>query len=93
MLQGSSASPGWFIKVIDEVIKGLARVVAYLDDVIVFDSDLKAHVKMIRAFFERLRKHNLKLSPSKSRLGAKDAKCLGHSISSAGIHPKAGKRL
>ena len=34
---GSSASPGWFVKVINERIKGPARVAAYLDAVIVFD--------------------------------------------------------
>ena len=39
MSQGSSALPGWFVKVINEVIKGLKQVVAYLDNVIVFDSD------------------------------------------------------
>ena len=45
MPQGSSASPGWFVKVINEVIKGLGQVAAYLDDVIVFDFDLTAHVE------------------------------------------------
>ena len=55
---------------ISEVVKSLAQVAAYLDDVIVFDSDPTAHVKAIRALFERLRKHNLKLSPSKARLSA-----------------------
>ena len=69
------------VKVINEVIKGLKQVAAYLDDVIVVDSDLVAHVRTIRSFFERLRKHNLKLSPSKARLGATDANFLGHSIS------------
>ena len=39
MPQGSSASPGWFVKVFNEVIKDLKQVAAYLDDVIVFDSD------------------------------------------------------
>ena len=39
------ASPWWCVKVINEVIKGLQQVAAYLDDVIVFDSDPKAHVK------------------------------------------------
>ena len=63
MPQGSNASPGWFVKVINEVIEGLAQVAAYLNDVIGFDSDPTAHVKTIRALFERLRKHNLKLSP------------------------------
>ena len=49
MPQGSSASPGWFVKVIDEVINGLKQVEAYLDDVIVFDSDPIAHVQTIRS--------------------------------------------
>ena len=59
MPQGSSASPGWFVKVINEVIKDLKQVAAYLDDVIVFDSDPIAHVQTIRSLFERLRQHNL----------------------------------
>ena len=91
MPQGSSASPGWFVKVINEVIKGLTQVAAYLDDVIVFDSDPVTHVRTIRSLFERLRKHNLKLSPSKARLGATDANFLGHSISPAGLRPNSEK--
>ena len=30
MPQGSSASPGWFVKIINEVTKGLKQVAAYL---------------------------------------------------------------
>ena len=37
-----------------------------------------------------LRKHNLKGSPSKARLGATDANFLGHFISPAGLRPNAG---
>ena len=48
MPQGSRASPGWFVKVINEVIEGLEQVAAYLDDVIVFDSDPTAHVDTMR---------------------------------------------
>ena len=65
--------------------------IAYLEDVIVFDSDPSTYVKTIRALFERLRKHNLKLSPSKARLGATDADFLSHSISPAGVRPNAEK--
>ena len=54
MPQDSSASPGQFVKVINEVIKDLKQGVAYLDDAIVFDSDLVAHVRTIRSLFERL---------------------------------------
>ena len=73
MPPGSRSSPGWLVKVINEVVKGLEQVVACLDDLVVFDSDPTAHVKTIRALFERLRMHTLKLSPSKAGLGATDA--------------------
>ena len=54
-----------------------------------FDSDPVAHVQTIRSLFERLRKHNRKLCPSKARLGATDASLLGHSIFPAGLRPNA----
>ena len=44
MPQGRSTSPGWFLKMINEVMKDSKQVEAYLDDVIVFDSDPIAHV-------------------------------------------------
>ena len=89
MPQGSSALPGWFVNVINEVIKGLEKVAAYLDDVVSLDFDPTAHVKTIQALFERIRKHNLKLSNSKARLGATDTIFLGHSISPASISRNA----
>ena len=46
-------------------------MVAYLDDVIVFDSDRTAHVNSMRALFERLRKNNIKLSPRRPTLEAR----------------------
>ena len=78
MPQGSNEAPGWFVKVINEVIKGLANVATYLDDVIVFDSDPSVHVHTITGLFKQLRKHNLKLSLSKAKIGATDADFLGH---------------
>ena len=91
MPQGSSASPGWFVTAINEVTKGLEHVAAYLNDVIVFDSDPSTDIKIILALFEILRKHNLELSPSKARLGATHADSLGHSISPAGVRTNAEK--
>ena len=58
---GSSAAPGWFVRMIHEGIKGLANVAAYLDDIIVFDPDPCAHVLTIVGMLKQLRKHNLKL--------------------------------
>ena len=92
MPQSSRASPGWFVKVVNEGIKGLEQVAAYLDDVVVFASDPTAHVKIMRALFECLGKHSLTLSPSKARLGVTDADFLGHSISPVSLRPSAEKK-
>ena len=67
------------------MIKDLNQVAAYLDGIIVFDSNPIEHVQTIRSLFKRLRKANLRFSPSKARLGATDANFLGHSISPAGL--------
>ena len=91
MPQGSSASPGWFVKVINEVIKGLKRVAAYLDNIIVFDLDPTDHAANIRALFRRFRKHYPKLSPSKVKIGATIADFLGHTLSAGGYSPNSNK--
>ena len=52
--QGRSAAPGWFVKVMNEVIKGIAHVAAYLDYVVVFDPDPSAHVFPIQRLFKQL---------------------------------------
>ena len=89
--QGSSAAPAWFVKVINEVIKGLANVAAYFGDVIGFDPDPAAHVLNIKECLKQLRKHDLKLSRSKATIGATEADVLGHTNSPAGIRPSASK--
>ena len=73
MPHGSSAAPGWFVKVINEVIKGLANMAAYLDDVSVFDLDPATHVLNIKELFKQLRKDNRKLTPSTANSGATDS--------------------
>lgn len=52
MHQRSNALPSWFVKVINEAIKGLEQVAAYLDNVIVPGSDpttqLQDHTSPLR---------------------------------------------
>ncbi|CAB1115089.1 unnamed protein product [Ectocarpus sp. CCAP 1310/34] len=87
MPQGANTSPSWFVKVINRVVHGLERVLAYLDDVICFDEDRMGHVLNMTEFFKRLRQYNLKLSPGNARVGATHANFLGHAISPAGVSP------
>ncbi|CAB1121588.1 unnamed protein product [Ectocarpus sp. CCAP 1310/34] len=91
MPQGANASPSWFVKVINRVVHGLERVLAYLDDVICFDEEPLGHVLNLIEFFKRLRQYNLKLSPGKGRVGATHANFLGHTISLAGVSPDGVK--
>ncbi|CAB1119757.1 unnamed protein product [Ectocarpus sp. CCAP 1310/34] len=91
MPQGANASPSWFVKVINRVVHGLERVLAYLDDVICFDEEPLGHVLNLIEFFKRLRQYNLKLSPGKGRVGATHANFLGHTISPAGVSPDGVK--
>ena len=62
---------------INEVSKDLKQVAAYLDDVIVFDSDPIVHAQTIHTLFERRRKHNLKLSPLEGAIGCHRCKLPG----------------
>ena len=89
--QGASQSRGWFMRVINEVIGNLERVLAYLDDVIVHDKDPASHIVNLRLFFLRLILHDLKLSPGKSLISAITADFLGHTICPDGVKPMANK--
>lgn len=78
MPQRSSAAPGWLVRVINKVMKGLDRLIAYLDNVIVFDSGSSGHVAKKSSNFERRFRYNLKLSLSNAQTGTTQADVLGH---------------
>lgn len=73
MPPGGSAEPGWVVKGISEVVKKPDRVASLFDIVIVLDPDHAFHIDSIRNLFERLRKHNLALSPAKDKFSVIDA--------------------
>ena len=47
----------------EEISEG--NVVIYLDDILIFSSDLEAHRTLVRRILEKLRKHQLFLKPEK----------------------------
>ncbi|CAB1103024.1 unnamed protein product [Ectocarpus sp. CCAP 1310/34] len=87
----ASAAPGWFCKVVNEVIKNLRGVASYLDDLIVFAETSTAHVATIRSLLEKFRLHHLILTPPKATIGPTEAEFLGHSISPDGVRPNGDK--
>ena len=63
----------------------------YLDDLIIFSQGFEEHFEQLQAVFDRLRKANLKLKPSKCVLFAAEVKFLGSVVSSEGIAPDPDK--
>ena len=69
----------------------LTYCLIYLNDVIVYAKDEEEHLDRLRTVFERFRRDNLKLKPSKCNLFQKEITYLAHDVSAEGIRPlKAG---
>ena len=87
MPQGAAGAPARFVSVMRLVTAGLDNIRMYLDDAIDSDDCPLHHVTTLASFFARLRLHQLKLSPDKSRIGAARVDFLGHVISADGVRP------
>ena len=73
------------------VTNGLNNIRMYLDDAIGSNDSPTAHVATLATFFARLRLHNLKLSPNKTRVAAARVDFLGHVISQDRVRPNDDK--
>ena len=91
MRQGAAGAPAWFVSVMRLVTDGLDNIRMYLDDAIESDDSPMAYMTTLATFFARLRLHNLKLSPNKTRIGAVRVDFLGHVFSQDGAHPNDDK--
>ena len=91
MPQGAAGAPAWFVSVMRLVTNGLNSIRMYLDDAIGSNDSPTAHVATLATSFARLRLHNLKLSPNKTRIGAARVDFLGHVISQDGVRPNDDK--
>ena len=62
----------------------LTYCLIYLDDVIIYPKDEEEHLDRLRTIFERFRRDNLKLKPSKCNLFQKEITYLAHDVSTEG---------
>ena len=65
----------------------LTYCLIYLDDVIVFTDMPDEHLRRMRVVFDRLRKHGLKLKPSKCEVFKSEINYLAHHVSQKGVLP------
>ena len=67
---GMKNSGATLVRGIREVLSGMSGVESYIDDLIVFSSDWKTHMRTLEELLKRLSKANLTARPSKCIFGA-----------------------
>lgn len=84
---GLTGAPGTFDRLMVSVLAGLQwkTYLVHLDDIIMFSSTFKEHLRRLQEVFTRLREAGLKLKPQKCGLLSKSVPFLGHVISKEGI--------
>lgn len=84
---GLANSPKTFERLMELALTGLQweRCLVYIDDVIVFGKTFEDTIDNLKLVFDRFRKANLKLKPSKCKFFQDEVKYLGHVVSADGI--------
>ncbi|BHF72606.1 hypothetical protein SprV_0401567400 [Sparganum proliferum] len=76
-----------FQRFIDQVLRGLDFVYAYIDDLLVASSDAAEHEIHLRQLFERLDSFGVVINAAKCEFGVPSLIFLGHEVNSDGIKP------
>ncbi|KAI0507147.1 hypothetical protein KFK09_013267 [Dendrobium nobile] len=84
---GLCNAPATFRRVMNEVLKPFLNkcCVAYFDDILVFSSDFKTHMKHLEHIFEALRQNKLYLNVTKCEFATQEVSFLGFKISAEGV--------
>ena len=77
-------------RLIDICLSGLPsdRIIAYLDDIVIFSKTYEEHLSDIEKVFARLRTSNVSLRAEKCSFGCSQIEFLGYHLSTEGIKPR-----
>lgn len=90
---GLCGAPSTFQRLMNNVLMGIngTRAFVYLDDVIIYATDLQEHEMKLREVFSRFKKFNLQLQPAKCQFLRREVVYLGHLITEQGVKPDPEK--
>jgi hypothetical protein len=76
-----------YCNMLRRVLHDAVNMQNFIDDVIAYDQSIDAHVHTLRDLFQRIRNANLKIKPSKTKIGYFEVQFLGHIVSQGQIKP------
>ncbi|GFU80955.1 hypothetical protein TNCV_1277011 [Trichonephila clavipes] len=76
-----------FQRFVDEVLRGLNFVYAFIDDILVASSSEAENIQHLRLLFQRLDQYGLSINPSKCTFGVPTLNFFGFQVCSSGIKP------
>ena len=88
---GLSGSPSTFSRVLDLLLEDLDRVASYVDDIMLYDLDVRSQARQLDVVLKRLTKAGLKVNPEKSAFAQHEIDYLGASVSEHGVRPTLDK--
>ena len=84
---GLAQAPAYFQRLINEVLSGLTFAFGYLDDILVYSTDMETHLEHLWKLFIKLREADLKLKEVKCNFLKKHIQYLGHIVLGKDITP------
>jgi len=88
---GLLGCPASFQCLMEGVMRNIANVIVYMDDLLVHTKTHEDHLKVLEQILERLHSHNLKINLDKCFFGNKEVSYLGFTLTPAGIKPGKSK--
>ena len=88
---GLKGCPGSFARLMDMALKGIDRVLIYIDDVLIHGRTKEEAIAVLDTVLKRLAQHNLKVNLAKSTFLQPKTDYLGYTLSMEGIYPGRSK--
>ena len=84
---GISSAPAKFQLTMEQILQGIPRVVAFMDDIELTGATVEEHLDRLDQVLRRLEEHSLRLQKSKCEFLKDRVEYLGHIIDKDGLHP------
>ena len=83
---GVASAPALFQRAMDSILKGIAGVICYIDDILVTGKDDAQHLQALEQVLSRLQKAGLTIQKNKCVFMARSVEYLGHVVDAEGLH-------